>query len=47
VRHDDDAQGRRDGYEARRGHRHGPYGDLDGDGVLNRYDRFPNDPSRS
>jgi hypothetical protein len=26
--------------------RHGPYGDRDGDGVINRDDRYPRDPAR-
>jgi hypothetical protein len=47
VQRDDYAQNRRYGYERRHRHLNGPYGDRDGDGVLNRYDRFPNDPDRS
>jgi hypothetical protein len=26
---------------------YGPRGDMDGDGVPNRFDRFPRDPNRS
>jgi hypothetical protein len=33
--------------ERRYGGRFGPYGDRDGEGVPNRYDRFPDDPNRS
>jgi hypothetical protein len=28
------------------GRSHGPFGDRDGDGVINRDDRFPRDPTR-
>jgi hypothetical protein len=43
VRRDD-----RYGYDERRhSRRFGPYGDRDGDGVQNRFDRFPNNPNRS
>jgi hypothetical protein len=28
-------------HHRRHGHRYGPYGDIDHDGVPNRYDRFP------
>jgi hypothetical protein len=35
-------QGEQYGYD-----RHGPDGDRDGDGIANRYDRFPNNPNRS
>lgn len=34
-------------YDEGRSYRHqGYYGDWDGDGVRNRYDRYPNDPRR-
>jgi hypothetical protein len=36
---------RGDGYAYNNG-RWGPYGDRDGDGVINRDDRYPNDPTR-
>ena len=37
---------RGDGYAQYDNGRRGPYGDRDGDGVINRDDRYPRDPNR-
>ncbi len=37
---------RADGYAQYDNGRRGPYGDRDGDGVINRDDRYPRDPNR-
>ena len=34
------------GHRHHHGHRHGPWGDADRDGVPNRYDRAPGNPYR-
>ena len=37
---------RSDNYASYEDGRRGPFGDRDGDGVINRDDRFPRDPNR-
>jgi hypothetical protein len=44
---DYDRQGRYGRHDYERQSLYGPRGDMDGDGVQNRFDRFPRNPNRS
>ena len=49
YRYEDEWRGRqgwRHGQDRHHARRYGPYGDIDRDGVVNRDDRFPNNPYR-